>query len=357
MNACKNFSKPPDKPLSLIDNRITFAPLSRIAVVILNWNGKALLARYLPSVLQFSPLARVVVIDNASSDDSVTFLNNEFPQVELIQNPSNLGFAGGYNQGLKQIDAEYLVLLNSDVEVTAHWLEPLLKLMDADKQIAAVQPKILDAKKKTHFEYAGAAGGFLDRYAYPYCRGRIFDSLEADMHQYDEAIEVHWASGACFFIRKKIFDALGGLDEDLFAHMEEIDLCWRARGKGYTIYCEPVSSVYHEGGATLSGHSPFKSYLNFRNNLIMLVKNDRSGYTFLLLYVRMLMDGLSVLRFLAQGRGDHAWAVLKAHLHFYTSLGNTLKKRRVLGGLRAQRSPFSIVMRYFIQGKTTFDKL
>jgi GT2 family glycosyltransferase len=331
--------------------------LSRIAIVILNWNGQALLERYLPSVMQFSQEAQVMVIDNASTDNSVSFLQNSYPQIQIIQNPKNLGFAGGYNLGLKTIEAEYLVLLNSDVEVTENWLQPIISLLDNEPRIAAVQPKILDARKKNHFEYAGACGGFLDRYAYPYCRGRIFETLEEDTSQYNEAIEVHWASGACFFIRKKVFDELKGLDEDLFAHMEEIDLCWRARGKGYLIYCEPASTVYHQGGATLSGHSPFKSYLNFRNNLIMLLKNDRSGHTFILLYVRLLLDGLSVVRFIFQGRLDHAWAVFKAHLHFYRGIGKTLKKRRELGGNSSARSPFSIVYRYFAQGRTTFDSL
>jgi len=307
--------------------------------------------------MQFSAGADICVIDNDSSDDSLSFLKAEYPQVKIFINEKNLGFAAGYNQGLRSIHAEYLVLLNSDVEVTANWLDPIINLMDADPKIAAAQPKILDAKKKTHFEYAGASGGFLDRFAYPYCRGRIFDTLEEDKGQYEERTEVHWASGACFFMRKAIYDELGGLDEDLFAHMEEIDLCWRARTKGYSVYCEPASTVYHEGGATLSGHAPFKSYLNFRNNLVMLLKNDRSGYTYLLIYIRMLMDGLSVLRFLFQGRPSHAWAVLKAHLHFYRDIGNTLKKRRALGGLSAPRAPYSIVMRYFLMEKKYFSEL
>jgi GT2 family glycosyltransferase len=308
-------------------------------------------------VLKQSDGADIIVIDNASTDGSVEFIKGTFPQVRIIQNPSNLGYAGGYNRGLEGLTHKYFILLNSDVEVTSSWIEPIIERMESETSIGIVQPKILDAKRRTHFEYAGACGGFLDRYAYPYCRGRLFDTLEEDKSQYDDALEVHWASGACFFIRRELFLTLGGLDEDLFAHMEEIDLCWRARGKGHKVYCEPRSMVFHQGGATLDGHSPFKSYLNFRNNLIMLVKNDRSGRTGWLVFVRMLMDGLSIVRFITQLRFRHAFAVLKAHIHFYSSIGSTLKKRAQLKGQSAPRSDFSVVLEYFLKGKKAFSEL
>ncbi len=331
--------------------------MPKVAVVILNWNGKGLLSTYLPSVLEHSSGAEVIVIDNASSDGSVDLLKVSFPEVRVIQNPSNLGYAGGYNLGLAELKHDYFILLNSDVEVTPCWIQPIIDRMEKTSAIGIVQPKILDAKERSHFEYAGACGGFLDRYAYPYCRGRLFDTLEKDEGQYDDPMEVHWASGACLFIRSVLFNELGGLDEDLFAHMEEIDLCWRARGKGHQVYCEPASVVFHQGGATLDGHSPFKSYLNFRNNLIMLVKNDRSGRTGWLLFVRMLMDGLSVIRFVTQLRFRHAFAVLKAHLDFYRSIRKTLDKRTQLKGRSAPRSDFSVVVAYFIKAKRTFSEL
>lgn len=329
----------------------------QVAVAILNWNGKELLQKFLPEVVRTSSPHTVAVIDNASEDGSVQWMKEHHPEVQLIENKENLGFAGGYNEGLKSLDTDIIVLLNSDVEVTENWLDPLIEEFVSNEKVAACQPKILDQLKKSHFEYAGACGGFLDRYGYPYCRGRVFDTLEADSGQYDTPMDVHWASGACLAIRKEIYESMGGLDEDLFAHMEEIDLCWRIRRHGLRVRVIPSSVVYHMGGATLSGHSPYKSYLNFRNNLIMILKNDRSGTTLWLIWVRMVMDALSFLRFIAQGRGKHAWAVLKAHRDFYGTLSKTLSKRRKLGRAHAARSNFSAVWWYFGKKRERFDEL
>nr|MBP8033086.1 glycosyltransferase family 2 protein [Bacteroidia bacterium] len=246
---------------------------SKVAVVILNWNGKPFLEKFLPTVLQYSSGAQIIVADNQSSDDSVAFLKTQFPQVSVILNPSNDGFATGYNLALKQVKAEYYVLLNSDVEVTENWLQPIIKLMDENLKVAACQPKILDYNHPSKFEYAGAAGGFIDKYGYPFCRGRIFNVLEEDKAQYDTAKEVFWATGACMFVRAEAFWKVGGFDDDYFAHMEEIDVCWRMKNIGYQIYVEPSSKVYHVGGGTLNKLSPRKTFLNFRNNLTTLTKN------------------------------------------------------------------------------------
>ncbi len=225
---------------------------SKVAVVILNWNGKSFLEKFLPIVIKYSSSAQIIVADNQSSDDSVSFLKQHFPEVRIIINPSNDGFSTGYNLALKQVEAEYYVLLNSDVEVTEKWIEPIMDLMDSNKQIAACQPKILDYNHKTTFEYAGAAGGFMDKYGYPFCRGRIFNSLEEDKGQYNNSTEVFWATGACMFVRAEAFWKVGGFDDDYFAHMEEIDVCWRMKNIGYQIYVEPKSLVYHVGGGTLN---------------------------------------------------------------------------------------------------------
>ncbi|MFV0237108.1 MAG: glycosyltransferase family 2 protein, partial [Flavobacteriales bacterium] len=244
----------------------------KIAIVILNWNGKKLLAQFLPSVIQNSLKSDVYVIDNASEDDSVSFLRRYYPSIQLIQNKENYGFSKGYNEGLKLIKAEIVCLLNSDVEVTENWIAPIQKLFEKDQNIAVVQPKLLDYKKRTHFEYAGAAGGFLDYLGYPFCRGRIFDTLEEDLGQYDDEMEIFWASGAAFFIRKQIFDEVGGFDEDYFAHQEEIDLCWRVKNRGYKVFYTHESLVFHLGGATLSNMNSQKTFLNFRNSLFNLLK-------------------------------------------------------------------------------------
>ena len=274
----------------------------KIAVVILNWNGKKLLRQFLPSIIQFSENAVIYVADNASTDDSIEVIKREFPTVKIIQNKDNYGFAKGYNEALQFVDEPYYALVNSDVEVTKNWLNPIYELFEKDTKIAIIQPKILDFKKKTHFEYAGAAGGFIDKYGYPFCRGRIFETLEEDKGQYNDETEIFWATGACFFIRKDVYHELKGFDADFFAHQEEIDLCWRAFNLGYKTKYTSKSVVYHVGGATLDAANPMKTYLNFRNSLYMLVKNLPIGELFLVIFMRMILDGIAALKFLVQGK-------------------------------------------------------
>lgn len=248
--------------------------MKKTAVVILNWNGRKFLKKFLPDVIKFSKKdAEVIVADNASTDDSVAVLKADFPEIRIIENKSNGGFAKGYNQALKLIDAEYYILLNSDIEVTENWINPVIELMESDKNIAACQPKIRSYHEKEKFEYAGAAGGFIDKFGYPFCRGRIFQSLEEDKGQYDDTVEIFWATGAALFIRAELYHKLGGMDDDFFAHMEEIDLCWRLKNEGYKIMYCPKSTVYHVGGGTLPTSSSWKTYLNFRNNFFLIYKN------------------------------------------------------------------------------------
>ena len=300
----------------------------KIAVVVLNWNGKAWLEKFLPNLLKNSLEATIFMADNASTDDSVDFVKNNFPNLKIIVNSSNGGYAKGYNDALKQIDAEYFVLINSDIEVTEGWLSPIIDLMDSDKKIAACQPKLLDYNNKTNFEYAGASGGFIDNLGYPFCRGRIFDDLEQDRGQYNDAIEVFWASGACFFVRASHFNVIGGLDEDFFAHQEEIDLCWRLKNKGYKIMVQPKSVVFHVGGGTLNSGSPFKTHLNFRNNLFMLFKNLPTSALFTIIPIRLVLDGVAALTFLSKKNGlQHVLAIAKAHFIFYFEIPKLIAKR------------------------------
>lgn len=324
--------------------------MKKIAVVILNWNGVPLLKQFLPSVIQFSKEANIYVIDNASTDDSISVLKNEFPSIQIIQNNGNYGFAKGYNEGLKTIKEPYLALVNSDIEVTENWLEPIIDIFDHESNTVIVQPKILDYKKKSFFEYAGAAGGFIDKYGFPFCRGRVFDALEENTGQYDDTIKIFWASGACFFVRNAIFTELNGFDEDFFAHQEEIDFCWRAFNKDYDIkYCG-LSTVYHVGGATLDSGNPKKTFLNFRNSLFMLTKNLPSKKLFSVLFIRMVLDGIAGLRFLSQGKIKHFVAVLRAHYSFYSALNKNLKKRNK----NSKENYFnikSIVYQYFVLKK------
>jgi GT2 family glycosyltransferase len=301
--------------------------LDKIAVVILNWNGVKLLEQFLPSVIQFSPEATIYVADNASTDHSITYVKEHFPTVKIVVNEGNYGFAHGYNEALKYIDAEIYALINSDIEVTENWLKPILDTFEKEPKTAIIQPKILDYKNKSHFEYAGAAGGFIDKYGYPFCRGRIFDTIEKDNNQYDDAIELFWASGACFFIRSTIYKNLSGFDEGFFAHQEEIDLCWRAINLGHTIKYNSQSIVYHVGGATLQESNPKKTYLNFRNSLLMLTKNLPKGGFYGILFVRMVLDGIAGIRFLTQGKFSHTWAIIQAHFSFYSLFSKYYKKR------------------------------
>lgn len=302
--------------------------LPKLAVVILNWNGKDFLQKFLPSVLTHSPEGSVYVADNASTDDSIILLKEKFPSVKIVINESNGGFAKGYNDALKKIDAEYYVLLNSDVEVTNNWIDPIIKLMDLDRSIAACQPKILDYNNKTKFEYAGASGGFIDKYAYPFCRGRIFSELEEDNNQYNDIKEIFWATGACMFVRASVYHNLQGFDEDYFAHMEEIDLCWRMKNTGHKIFSVPTSVVYHVGGGTLNKVNPRKTFLNFRNNLVTLLKNDQSGFLFFKFWYRLMLDGIAGIVFVFKGELKHCIAIIKAHFAVYASLGKTLTKRK-----------------------------
>ncbi len=299
----------------------------KIAVVILNWNGVELLKKFLPSVVENSAAADIYVADNASTDGSVQFLANHYPGVKIIQNPVNYGFAQGYNEALHYVDADVYALVNSDVEVTENWLQPIVHAFGANPDIAIIQPKILDFKRKNHFEYAGAAGGFIDKYGYPFCRGRIFESIEQDEKQYDDDIDIFWASGACMFIRSDVFKRLDGFDADFFAHQEEIDLCWRAFNCGLRTRYIAGSTVYHVGGATLNAAHPRKTYLNFRNSLLMLHKNLPSSHLYKVLIIRLLLDGAAGLRFLAQGKPRHLAAVVKAHFAFYKRFrANALKR-------------------------------
>ena len=328
----------------------------KIAVVILNWNGKRLLETFLPSVIKFSEEAVIYVADNASTDDSVAFLKTNFPMVKIIQNKENFGFSKGYNEALKNVDAQIYALVNSDIEVTENWLKPIIETFDNETKTAIVQPKILDFKNKNYFEYAGAAGGFIDQFGYPFCRGRIFKTVEKDIQQYDDNCEIFWASGACFFIRKNVFDELKGFDEDFFAHQEEIDLCWRAFNKNYQTKYIFSSVVYHIGGATLSAGNPQKTYLNFRNSLLMLTKNLPKSVMIKVLIIRMILDAFVGFQFLSDGKFKHFFAILKAHFSFYKMFLKTIKKRENVQ-FKDYFKIKSIVFSYFMNNGKVFEKL
>jgi GT2 family glycosyltransferase len=291
----------------------------KVAIVILNWNGEHFLEKFLPTLIKNTTQegVEIIVADNASTDNSIKFLQENFPQIRIIQNGTNEGFAGGYNTALKQVEAKYYVLLNSDIEVTPQWVEPIIKLMDSDKNIAAVQPKILSYYEKQKFEYAGAAGGFIDKYGYPFCRGRIFSSIEADQKQYDDLCEVFWATGAALFVRANLYHSLGGLDADFFAHQEEIDFCWRAKNNNYKIMYCPTSTIYHIGGGTLPKSSARKTYLNFRNNYALIYKNLQKNKFKKVFLMRILLDFIAALSFLAKGNLKEFSAVFKAVRNFY----------------------------------------
>lgn len=334
--------------------------MKRVAVVILNWNGIDLLRRYLPSVIEAtdSDVAEVIVADNASTDGSVEMLRAEYPSVGIIRLDSNYGFAGGYNKAIAQINNEFVVLLNSDAAPLSGWLAPMLSLMDGDSSVAACGPKLLDDKDHRLFEYAGAAGGYIDRLGYPYCRGRLFDTVEADRGQYDEVADCLWVSGAALMTRTAEYKALGGLDEDFFAHMEEIDYCWRLKNMGRRVCVCPEAVVYHLGGATLSSTNARKTYLNFRNNLWMMVKNDNSRLWFLVLFFRMVLDGLAGLKFLAERKPSFCWAVVRAHMALYSNVSVLRRKRRAQSsGWVASYKPAvrSIVWKYYAKACRRFS--
>lgn len=340
--------------------------MKKVGIIILNWNGKQHLETYLPSVIENSDQHTVVVIDNNSSDDSISFLKSNYPQIEIILNNDNGGFAKGYNDGLEKIkgEYEYYVLLNSDVEVTKNWISPIIELMEKDSSISACQPKVLAYKDKTKFEHAGASGGFLDKNGYPFCRGRIFDDVEEDKGQYDTIEEIFWATGACMFVRSNTFHEMKGFDEDYFAHMEEIDLCWRMKLHGNKIMVNPKSVVYHLGGGTLNYMSPRKVYLNFRNSLFTLYKNYRGNYLFFKILWRVCLDYIAAFAFVVNGELKAGWQVIKAQFHFIKQLKETKAKRKLLlnstKGKTANRKGIynrSVVFSRFIKFKKHFSDL
>ena len=335
--------------------------MDRVAVVILNYNGAAMLRRFLPVVLAHSGGAAIVVADNGSTDESVAVVKEQFPVVRLIELGHNYGFADGYNRALALVEAEFFLLLNSDVEVTTGWLQPLLAFMDANAAAVACQPKVLSFNERECFEYAGAAGGFIDRYGYPFCRGRLFDTVERDCGQYDAPCRLFWATGAALMVRSASFFEAGGFDGSFFAHMEEIDLCWRLQTLGGEVYAVPQSVVYHVGGATLSKDNPRKTYLNFRNNLIMLYKNLPDDELRAVMLVRAVLDYVAALKFLFTGAWGSFRAVLRARCHY----------RRLRGGYEAARRdnivstvgtvwgrlPFSLLWQYYVRGRKTYTRL
>ncbi|GAB3321542.1 glycosyltransferase family 2 protein [Larkinella ripae] len=337
--------------------------MDQLAIVILNYNGKSYLERFLPTVLAHSEGCPVYVADNRSTDGSVVLLHTKFPAVRLIELPVNFGYAGGYNAALKQIEATYYLLLNSDVEVSSGWLGPLRTFMERNPQTAACQPKIRAHKNPRLFEYAGAAGGYIDYLGYPFCRGRLFDTTEEDQQQYDDAREIFWATGACMLVRSDIFHRLDGFDPRFFAHMEEIDWCWRAKNAGYQIWYCPDSTVYHVGGGTLHQSNPRKTFLNYRNSLAMLYKNLPTGHVFLNVLIRLVLDGISGLKLLASGQWRNTLAILQAHFAFYSWIPFLRRQRYALAELRKNRIthpeiyPRSIVWQYFVKGKKTFRAL
>ncbi len=334
--------------------------MKNLAIVILNWNGKQFLSDFLPTLIKFSSEARIILADNASCDDSVGFVKVNFPNVEIVLNQQNDGFAKGYNDALKQIDSEFFLLINSDVEVTENWLNPLFEAM-SDINIAAVQPKILSFYSNNKFEHAGASGGFMDKNYYPFCRGRIFGETEIDANQYNGETEVFWTSGACMLIRSEIFNQLNGFDEDFFAHMEEIDLCWRIKRLGHCLKVIPNSLVYHVGGGTLNYESPRKIYLNFRNSLFMITKNHQ-GILILKLMYRMILDGIAALQFLAKGKFKFFYAVLRAHGSFYILFPKMIQKRKSFNPKKELFNKIgfykgSILWAFYFKKIKTFSKL
>ena len=338
--------------------------MSKIAIVILNWNGVKLFPDFLPSIIEHSQgeNIEIVIADNGSTDNSLVHLKENFPSVSLIDLENNYGFAKGYNLALEKIKADYFVLVNSDVKVEKDWIEPCIKQFENDEKIVAVQPKILSYNEPEYFEYAGAAGGFIDKYGYPFCRGRILNEVEKDDKQYDTPTEIFWATGACMFVRANSFKNAGGLDSDFWAHMEEIDWCWRLKNQGYKIVYEPKSTIYHLGGGSLSYGDPRKVYLNFRNNLFMLFKNlPKDGFTRTILS-RMILDGVAALKFLGGGELKSFWAVLRAHSAFYKSLPKLKTKRKklqqnVVVNKHNQVFREGIMWKFFIQKKQKFSEL
>ena len=330
------------------------------AVVVLNWNGINWLKKFLPILIEKSKDVNIYIADNASTDNSVEYVNDNFPNVKVLKNFSNEGYAKGYNDALETLKEEFFVLINSDIEVTDNWIKPIINLMEANSEIAACQPKILSFHDRNKFEYAGACGGFIDTLGYPFCRGRIFSDLEDDNNQYNDITEVFWASGACLFVRAKYFNQVNGFDNDFFAHQEEIDLCWRLKNKGYKIMVNPNSAVFHVGAGTLKTSSPFKTYLNFRNNLFMLYKNLSVLKLIITLLFRLPLDGIAALSFAKKENGlGHVFSILRAHLVFYVSIPLLSLKRKKIDqkkNLSGQKK-FSILIKYYFLGIKKFSDL
>lgn len=338
--------------------------MKKAAVVILNWNGRKLLEQFLPSVIRYTthPDVEIVIADNGSDDDSIPFLQSAYPDVRLIILPENYGFAGGYNKALAQVDAGLYILLNSDIEVTENWLTPMTEYMYNNPDVAACQPKILAQRNKAYFEYAGASGGFIDKYGYPFCRGRIFRHLEKDNHQYDTPIDILWATGACLVIRSKDFREAGGFDDSFFAHMEEIDLCWRLNTRNRRIVCLPMSTVYHVGAATLKKESPRKTFLNFRNNLIMLYKNLPQHRLKRTMTIRLILDYIAAFQFAITGKYRNAKEVIRAHKEFYDNRKAYRAARQENLAKMINPRPKtiyykSILVAYYIKQIKTFSRL
>lgn len=333
------------------------------AIAILNYNGCSLLQTYLPVVVQHHPIHTIYMIDNGSTDDSIQWLKTHYPSISIIQNAKNYGFAKGYNQGLKHIQADYYILMNNDIRTTENWLEPILAFMSKREEVAVCMPKLLDDRNTEKFEYAGACGGYLDVLGYPFCRGRIFQELEADKGQYNDIREIFWATGACMVIKSTVFWQAGGFDDDFFAHMEEIDLCWRIKNLGYKVLVYSESKVYHLGGGTLQKINPHKTYLNFRNSLLTLVKNHPYKNLFWKIIFRLLLDGVAGLKFLVEGHGKHTWAVVRAHFFFYKNFKKFFNKRKAFEVQHRVQYTFeptlhkSIVIQHYLFGKKTFTEL
>ncbi len=328
-----------------------------IAVVILNWNGELLLERFLPFITQYSEGANIYVADNASTDGSVAFIRTNHPHITILQNSENGGYAKGYNEALALLKEDVFCLLNSDVEVTPGWLDPVLKKFRETPDIGIIQPKVLDLLQKDHFEYAGAAGGYLDQLGYPFCRGRIFQTLEEDRGQYDDDRDIFWATGACMFVRSKVFRELDGFDTDYFAHQEEVDFCWRAQNHGHRVHYVAAATVYHLGGSTLSNMNPKKTYLNFRNSLFSITKNLPRRKAFIIIVLRLLLDGVAAARFIVQGRLRHCWAILRAHFSFYRQFVKMYRKREKVKFVTKYHAATSIVWSYFVHQVRRFDNL
>lgn len=337
--------------------------MKRVAVVILNWNGVEMLENYLPSVVNSMPdYAEVILGDNASTDKSVAFVQNKYPNIRIIQNRTNGGFAKGYNEILAHVNHEYIVLLNSDVETPNNWVEPVIEFMDSNPEVGAAMPKILQLSKKSHFEYAGASGGFIDQWGFPFCRGRMFEQLEEDQGQYNNNEEIFWATGACMFVRNELYKKLGGLDEFFFAHMEEIDLCWRIKRSGYKVFSIGNAQVYHLGGGTLKKVNPKKTFLNFRNNLLMLIKNSPSKGFLLRITQKLILDGFAGIKFLLEGKPMHTLAIIKAHFSMYANLRKYLQVRKRLQSELTNKPvsciyPKLIIWDYFVKGKKKYSDL